>query len=313
VNAEAGAGVDLCETYNVEGYPTFILAKSDGATLERWWGYENAAAFIPTLHAAMQDPTTIEEKRARFARSPTDSDAMKLAMFHETRDEYEDAVRYYRTARDMGHAEDLTMAIFEVVAGGARHDAFSLKDATDAADAALAYEGRETNDIVRVARVMTSLGRKKDDHQVMVPYLEVAMQKSTGVEDVDVVRNRNRIRVDHALFVEHDAAKAVAYRKELLAAGWMEDSEALNDFAWWCFENEVNLEEADEFARRGVALAADGKSKAMILDTLAEICNLRGSCKDAVYFVELAIEADPESAYYPKQRERFQKLLAEQH
>jgi benzoyl-CoA reductase/2-hydroxyglutaryl-CoA dehydratase subunit BcrC/BadD/HgdB len=49
----------------------------------------------------------------------------------------------------------------------------------------------------------------------------------------------------------------------------------------------------------------------MILDTLAEICNARGTCKDAVTYIELAIKEAPGNDYYKKQLERFQKILAE--
>jgi hypothetical protein len=50
----------------------------------------------------------------------------------------------------------------------------------------------------------------------------------------------------------------------------------------------------------------------MILDTLAEICNARGSHRDALSYIEQAIEADPKRPHYRKQRERFQRELAEQ-
>ena len=117
--------------------------------------------------------------------------------------------------------------------------------------------------------------------------------------------------MDHALFVEKAPEKAVKLRKANLPEGWLENAEELNGFAWWCFQNRVNLEEAESLARKGVELAANDKTKAEILDTVAEICNARGSCKDAVTYIELAIQADPDSEHYKKQLERFRKLLAE--
>ena len=311
VNARKGEGVELAKTYGVQGYPTFILAQPDGVTLERWWGYGESTDFIATLHRGMQDPTTIDEKRARFEKAPNRDDAAKLAMYHESRDEHRDAVHYYRKAQELAPDENFSFEIFDVVASGARSDVFTLDEARAAANAVIRHDAREVVDVVRVARMMTSLGRKVDDREIMVPYLEVAVRESEGVGDKLVVRNRKYALVDHALFVEEDAAKAVQARKALLDPGWMDDPDELNGFAWWCFENEINLEEADTLARRGVDLATEGNTKANILDTLAEICNLRGSCKDEVYFIELAIQNNPDSTYFPKQLERFQKLLAE--
>ncbi len=311
INARKDEGVDLAKSYGVQGFPTFVVATHEGETLERWWGYESPEKFVPTLQGALADPTTIEQKRARLEKKPNAPDALKLAMYHETRDEYEDAVKYYRQAQKLAPQENYTFEIFDVVASGTRNEVFTLDQAKKAADAVLQHEQRDVMDVMRVARMMTSLGRKLEDHTVMVPYLKVAMRESEGVEDEDAVKNRKRVAVEHALFVDKDAAKAVAYRKEMLDEGWMEDADQLNAFAWWCFENKINLEEADRLARKGVELAADKKTKAMILDTVAEICNLRGSCKDAVYYIELAIQADPDNTYFQEQLERFQKLLAE--
>jgi tetratricopeptide (TPR) repeat protein len=92
----------------------------------------------------------------------------------------------------------------------------------------------------------------------------------------------------------------------------MEDARALNAFAWWCFENKINLEEARQLAEKGVTLAKPGGEKAMILDTLAEICNELGNRGDAVETTRAALAESPNNAYFKRQLERFEKLLAEQ-
>ena len=58
---------------------------------------------------------------------------------------------------------------------------------------------------------------------------------------------------------------------------WMDDANELNNFAWWCFENKVNYEEAYQFAQRGIELAEPGLLKAYVLDTAAELCNVLGT------------------------------------
>ena len=47
--------------------------------------------------------------------------------------------------------------------------------------------------------------------------------------------------------------------------GWQDNAGDLNNFSWWCFENNENLEETEELGRRGVKLAQPGREKAQIL------------------------------------------------
>jgi tetratricopeptide (TPR) repeat protein len=105
-----------------------------------------------------------------------------------------------------------------------------------------------------------------------------------------------------------DTIEASVHRKAAQPEGWTEDPARLNGVAWWCFEHNVNLEEAEAFARRGVDLAQPGREKAMILDTLAEICHKRGRTAEAVVLIQEAIREDGEDSYYREQLERFQAI-----
>ena len=91
----------------------------------------------------------------------------------------------------------------------------------------------------------------------------------------------------------------------------MENADKLNNFAWWCFENDVNLEEAGELALKGVELADSDSGRANILDTVAEICNKLGNCDQAVAHMQRAVELDPERQYFKDQLVKFQKVLEE--
>jgi hypothetical protein len=88
----------------------------------------------------------------------------------------------------------------------------------------------------------------------------------------------------------------------------MDDPDQLNSFAWWCFENKVNLEEAQELALKGVELAEPGKARAQILDTAAEICNALGNCGRAIELIQVAIGEDADNEYYAEQLARFEKI-----
>jgi tetratricopeptide (TPR) repeat protein len=97
----------------------------------------------------------------------------------------------------------------------------------------------------------------------------------------------------------------------MLPEGWMEDANELNNFAWWCFENEVNLEEALELAIKGAELAENDSARANVLDTAAEICNALGNCEEAIVKIKKAIELDPDNDYFKDQLARFEEITAE--
>ena len=118
------------------------------------------------------------------------------------------------------------------------------------------------------------------------------------------------LNINHALFVEKDPDKALTLKKSSLKEGWENDAGQLNGFAWWCFENKLNLDEAAELARRGAKLAEPGRSKAMILDTAAEIENLRGNPAEAFKLMEQAVKEDPVTEHWKEQLERFKKVVA---
>jgi len=44
---------------------------------------------------------------------------------------------------------------------------------------------------------------------------------------------------------------------------------------------------------------------------VAEICNLRGNCADAITLIQQAMKEDPKEEHYAKQLERFKKILAD--
>jgi hypothetical protein len=185
------------------------------------------------------------------------------------------------------------------------------------ADVILASARTTPKQLIDVAYLMGKVGKKANDTALFLPYLEAAIERTEGVADGEVLKMRSNLLPEYALLIQKDERKAVEHKKKTFADAaapkdWREDANMLNNLAWWCFENEINLEEADELARKGVELAEPGQQKANILDTLAEICNVKGDCGDAVEFARLAVAEAPDNEYFQKQVDRFEKLLAEQ-
>jgi tetratricopeptide (TPR) repeat protein len=314
VDIEKGEGPELAKKLEVEGVPHFLLTNSDGAVLDRWTGYRNPQDFIPKLESAVADPTTFEEKLARYAKAPTAADAARLARIYDSRGDSARTIELYLEAQklDKEGALDLAQPLFE-----ARANAFlagegsSLEEVQASADAALGSKSATPASLIRVARYMASISSKAEKPQILAPYLIKALEASEGTTDEKLQKSRKPLLVLKALHVDGDKDKALALKRESLPENWQQEAVELNRFAWWCFENNVNLEEAEALARKGVELAKPGTEKAMILDTLAEICNARGSCEDAVKLIEQAVKEDPGNEYYAKQLKRFQDLLAQ--
>ena len=164
---------------------------------------------------------------------------------------------------------------------------------------------------MQLALMMNGMAAQTGMPERGVPYLEAAMKASEGSEDEDIVKMRAYIAPDYALRVEKDAEKAFKLKLEGMDEGWQEDPNALNNMAWWCFENDVHLEEALAWAVKGVELAGSDGERANVLDTAAELCNALGNCDDAIAKIKKAIELDPENAYFKDQLAKFEKAAEE--
>ncbi|UCC78419.1 MAG: hypothetical protein JSW64_09020 [Candidatus Zixiibacteriota bacterium] len=311
LDSEKGEGIELSKEFNIKGYPTFVMLNDKGQTIDRWIGYSKEY-LLTTMESAMIDLTPIPEKMSRFETDPNFNDALVLGRYSRSLTEYADAVKYYRVAQKLNEDANKSYLyeIFDSVADGVSKEIFTFDEAQAAADAVLASANSDADDKYGVARKMTALARKEEKLALVAPYLEAGIKATKGSEDPDDAKAYATLMADYSLYVSGDSDEAIKYKKETMPEGWLENPGNLNSFCWWCFENKVNLEEAEELSRKSVKLAEAGKQKAMYLDTLAEICNARGKHYEAVEFMKIAVSEDPDNDNYKKQLERFEKLVA---
>ncbi len=318
-DAEKDEGIDLAKQYTVTGFPTFVLMNADGETVNRWAGYGGPEAFIGTLDKSLADPITIADRVARWEAGPTEADAEILADYHSSKDEFKDAVSILHAAMDLSDngKADYRERIFSSTAFGYLKSFFdqgdphfTKDDVVKAADDVLAEPDTKKSTYISVAYLMQMVASRTQDPHCMIPYLKAAVERTEGSDDPDLQKARQNLLVDYTLHVEGDKDKAVDLKRDSMAEGWKEDSAALNDFAWWCFENGVNYEEAEAMGRIGVELAEPGKSKAMILDTVAELCHAQGKTKEALELMRQAATEDPDDEYFQKQVTRFEELTS---
>jgi tetratricopeptide (TPR) repeat protein len=159
---------------------------------------------------------------------------------------------------------------------------------------------------------MSQLARKFDRFQNLRKYLEAGMAVTKGQPQEKLQQYYVLLEADYALHVEHDTEKALAIRKAGLGEGWENERDKAYTFAKWCLERKINLEEAERIARKTLNQVFPGRFKAMVLNTLAEICAAQGNYKEAFRVIALAVRESPENDYYEEQFERFRQLLNEQ-
>jgi thiol-disulfide isomerase/thioredoxin len=310
IDAEKGEGIELAKKYGVSSYPTYLVVNSEGELMDRWSGYGGPDHFLGQLEPALADPTTEAQKQARFDKNPTADDAQKLAEFANGRGEYVHARDLYHRAEELDPSRDLSG---DVLYSG--YTQFRKDDAFDA-DAFVELVGstldaKSDADSWSLALSLTNAVASRAGKPALVaPVVKGAVAaRDAGVAFDDAAAKQ--LEVLSLLHLQDKPEEAAQLKKTTMKEGWMDDANSLNSYAWWCFENRVNLEEAQKLAARGIELAEPGSDKAMILDTAAEICNALGNCGQSVAYIKEAIAQDPDRASYHKQLERFQKLLEE--
>lgn len=306
IDRSEDANDGVVESFGFKGIPHFFLIRPDGTVLDRWLGFDDVDAWLSIFEPSLADGTSIDEKVARFERSPAGKDAAVLGRIRESQHETVDAVRYYSEAirLDPALARKHAVDVFSNQAKALPAGDFSLDEVRASADAVFALDEPEPKHLVLVADSMSGIARERRDWTLAAPYLEPAIDASADAGGW-VADARADLRVLQAMYVEDDKERGLALKRETLSEGWDRDPEELNAFAWWCFENGVNLPEAEALARKGAELAEEGTKRAMILDTVAEIRNAQGDPTGAAAWSERALAADPGNDYYAKQKARF--------
>jgi len=310
LDAEEGEGIDVARQHHIGSFPTFLLENADGQLLDRWLGYGNVESFMADLTAATEDPMTLDARMEQFASEPTAKDAIKVADIRRMSGLVGEAMAWYDRAQELDPDADLAGSIFQARATGHRMGLYDLASVKTAADPII--ESGSPRDVGRAVSTLDRATRDSDQRGVYHDALRRAATRLEGMDEDGAERVHASLMIDVKLERENDPQAAFEWKKRSMGEGWQENAGALNNVAWWAFEHEVALDEAEEYARKGVGLAEPGNPRGNVLDTLAEICNLKGDCGEAVELMREALREDPDSEYFQKQLARFEELLAKQ-
>ncbi len=312
VDAKSEEGKAIATSYSVLNFPSFILTDNRGETIDRWYGFGCQECFGKRVVAATEDLVTISKRIKRFQKNPSEEDALKLGNIRHAEGMFAEAVAYFARARELNPDSETNYdaLIFNAMAYGNFYQLFSTDQVKDQANVVLASSNRSEKDLLNVAYSMHKVSKRADDLSLFTPYLKVCIEETADSKEEGVLAKRAKLMPEYTLHIQKDTKKAIKLKKSSMPEGWLEDGNQLNNFAWWCFENKINLAEAEKMARKGVELTSPGREKANALDTLAEICNLSGQCGDAVDYIRMAVAEDPENEYFQEQLIRFEKILA---
>jgi len=314
IDCEKGEGPELAKKYGVGGYPTYIAVNGDGEITDSIIGYPGAEGWASFAKSTTIDRRTIEAKTAAYAEKPTATLARSLGNRASTGYDFKGAVGYFHKARELDpdNAAEFTEQILTNMYYGSYGGAFTIDEVEAEVKPAFNAPDADTGDKLQLAEMMTQAAKSTGVPERAASYLKAALAAPVDPSDENHVRSRDRLAVDAALIIDKDEDKAVALVRASYDEGWDETPRGLNRFAWWCFENRVNMDEGLALALMGADLAEDDRSRARILDTVAEICNALGNCGKAVDYIKQAVELQPDSQSYKDQLARFEKLLAEQ-
>lgn len=311
IDINEGEGVELSEKYKAGiNFPVFILTNSSGEEIYRWIGYSSGAgSFVYSLESAMADTMTVKGRIARLKSNPTPNDAKYLAKYYSDIDEPLKAVEFYRWAANLDKNVNYTLQIFTNLAQACWKDMVPFEEALSAADSVINSKRVIKNSIVNVVKLITRLARKKGKTDRIEKYLQAGLDATEGSQNKRFVKARHEFMADYTLHVRADTAKAVKIKKASLSEGWENDRDTFYQFALWCLERKINLEEAETYARKTVNLVYAGKYRAKALNTVAEICEARGNIAEAIKVINMAIQQDPDNDFYVEQLERFTEKL----
>lgn len=292
------------ERLGIDGFPTFVVLDAQAREIDRFSGYGDPEGWARELTQALGDPTTIEEQERRFAAAPSVAAAERLGDWNLKRGNYEQAIARYRVGQklDPTAAHRFWIQVLRAAMLGFEREAagFDRARLLSIAGEPFAPPAPDPETLLSAASELAELPESFDT-DVVGPAIQRALAATEPTTNPEQHRRRARLLVIKAMRFDHDPAAAVTPRRDSMAEGWQSDPFAINEFAWWCFEQGVNTDEAFRLALRALELLpaqTPGARRAMILDTAAELALRRNDLARARELWTQAGRVHPESEHY---------------
>jgi thioredoxin-like negative regulator of GroEL len=259
----------LKQDFAVDLLPTLIWCDSLGNEVDRFTGYRSSDEFLEIVGSWRADRTIDRVLADRKAASPEDPEVLlDLARRHVERGQDEEAAVQYRRLMNFRHE-----AVPRTVVRG----------------------------MLGLAELEEKNGRADKSGSLVTQ--AVALYTAPDLSE-EVLAYRTEGMMEIALFQENraDTLGALETYRALVA---MDDEEVLGleGFARTAVAADVELQEATRCALRAMVFS---DKDARIIGTLAETYYQRGLYRKAIRWINLAIERDPDEAYFHRRLAAFE-------
>jgi thioredoxin-related protein len=307
VNIGSDEGKYLSGKYHTGRYfPLFILTDTAGEVINRWSGYTSSDRFITSLNSSLKDKITIKERENQYRQNPGAFAALNLAKYFFDSQQYLKSIEYYREAGTFD-SRKYHFQIFRSSAVACEEGRLDYDEVLTAADDVL-RTGRE-GDIIYTAKILSNLARQMDKTETLMKYLQKGLMTARQSNNRKFAENAPIFEADLALYHKHDTTRATAIMKQSLGKDWQNEPDQFFKYAEWCLHRRINLNEAEQFARKASQIAAPGQFKGRVLSILAAICHARGKYAEAVEFISGALAEDPGNHYYSEHLIEYRENL----
>jgi len=300
LNAREGEGYELAPKYEIGyNFPVFILCDSAGEPYYRWIGYTDSRSFLIQLKQGLNQTMTVSQRIAAQQNSPTFESAIFLARYFDDALEYLKAAEYYREAEKLSGSahRNYSYQIFSNLASASWNDQIDFDEVIPAADTILKFN--RPYDVVRMASSLTNLARKVGRLEDVKNYLETGIHTAKAHRDAEnISKYYPNLLADYALHFSHDTAAAMKIKQSTYGDDWQSNPVHCYQFAKWCLDRQINLEQAEQLARSAVDGMKEGYYRGRVYYTIAAICHDRGNRDEAIEMMQAAIQQEPENDYY---------------
>jgi tetratricopeptide (TPR) repeat protein len=302
-------GERLSKLYYVDiTFPVFILTDSTGSIINHWTGYSMPEPFIQSLNDALFNQITIAKRYENMKNAPSLDNVLFLAKYNTEIGDNIKAGEMYQEAQALQKGSTYIYDIFQSTADAVWKGKAPFEQLLSAADDVLIAKPGDVTAVssvgIIVARVARRVGRTSDIDK----YLQAGVAISTGGLNNRINDWHLTLLADQTLYAKHDTDKAISLKKESLGPDWETKPIKFYNFAKWCLERKINLDEAELYANKAVEGSTEGKFRASILVTLANVYEARGKMAKAILTMQLAVDQDPHNTWYQSELKRLQDI-----
>ncbi|MCJ7490496.1 MAG: thioredoxin family protein [Thermoplasmata archaeon] len=300
IDVKSEDGKRLAEKYLVGvRLPTYVLVDSDGKEIARWASFISPEAFVTRMKRATSDLTTVEARLERMKNTPSVDDAAYLAGHYTSIREYAKAAEYFHKADFLNNGkrrDNFKFQVFDATANAAWYGQAAIADVEKAADDVLNSDVQSKLVPARVATGFSNAARRTGNTDRIARFMRIALDKIGEPDDDNIAGIQASLRAELQLYGDHDTASAIETKKSAYGPAYRRTPVDEFDFAYWCADQGINLDEAEATMKRFLeSRLPPGRSAGGLYQALSKIALVRADHAGALTYARKAVESDPQN------------------